>query len=145
MSLLPAGARETQRWSDWQLYASTGFVIAAVVTLVVIWMLRKHVAGSWSALGLSSAAAVAAVVALWTRPLVQWDQLALWAVTTGTNADGYWYAAFNDEVRFVLVDGAEISQGQYAPAAVAHLVAPFLGAVALTAACVVLIRRAARR
>jgi quinol-cytochrome oxidoreductase complex cytochrome b subunit len=36
-----------------------------------------------------------------------WDQLALWAVTVGTNMMGY-TPVFGDQVRFVLLGGAEI-------------------------------------
>jgi hypothetical protein len=62
---------------------------------------------------------------------VKWDQLALRAVTVGTGIHGLWYAAFNHEVRFVLIDGAEVDQSSFAPWAVVHLVVPFLVLAAL--------------
>ena len=40
--------------------------------------------------------------------LLPWDQLALWAVTVGTNMMGY-TPVFGNEVRFVLLGGQEIS------------------------------------
>jgi quinol---cytochrome c reductase cytochrome b subunit, bacillus type len=43
-----------------------------------------------------------------TGYLLPWDQLALWAVTVGTNMMGY-TPVFGDQVRFVLLGGAEIS------------------------------------
>ena len=43
-----------------------------------------------------------------TGYLLPWDQLALWAVTVGTNMMGY-TPVFGNEVRFVLLGGAEIS------------------------------------
>ncbi len=42
-----------------------------------------------------------------TGYLLPWDQLALWAVTVGTNMMGY-SPVFGDQVRFVLLGGAEI-------------------------------------
>ena len=42
-----------------------------------------------------------------TGYLLPWDQLALWAVTVGTNMMGY-TPVFGNEVRFVLLGGSEI-------------------------------------
>ena len=42
-----------------------------------------------------------------TGYLLPWDQLALWAVAVGTNMMGY-TPVFGQEVRFVLLGGAEI-------------------------------------
>ena len=42
-----------------------------------------------------------------TGYLLPWDQLALWAVTVGTNMIGY-TPVFGRDVRFVLLGGAEI-------------------------------------
>ena len=55
--------------------------------------------------------------------LVEWDQLALWAVTAGTDVSGLW-AARSDEVRFVLVGGAEVAPDAYARWLLVHLGAP---------------------
>ena len=58
-----------------------------------------------------------------TGELLPWDQLALWAVTVGTDLDGIWTAAFDDDaIRFVLIDNAEIPQSDYARAVIAHTV-----------------------
>ena len=43
-----------------------------------------------------------------TGYLLPWDQLALWAVTVGTNMMGY-TPVFGDEVKFVLLGSSEIS------------------------------------
>src|SRR5205085_1280336 len=43
-----------------------------------------------------------------TGYLLPWDQLALWAVTVGTNMMGY-TPVFGQQVRFVLLSGVEIS------------------------------------
>jgi quinol-cytochrome oxidoreductase complex cytochrome b subunit len=49
------------------------------------------------------------LLASFTGYLLPWDQLALWAVTIGTNMRGY-TVLFDDRVRFVLLDGKEIGK-----------------------------------
>lgn len=101
--------------------------------LLAIWVL--------SLLGGRSAPAIlASVVALVGFGLtfrlgsaIAWDQLALWAVTVGTNMTGYVPVA-NDEVRFVLVDGVEVSRGTILTLLVLHaVVLPILLAVSVSA------------
>lgn len=140
VALISADARDTERWLDWQLYALTALLVAAVAALVVTWMLRRR-GGPAAPTVLAAAGVVSAAAALWTRPLVQWDQLALWAVTVGDGISGYWYAAFNGGVRFLLIDGAEVSQGQYAPALMVHLAAPVLATVTLACAALLTLRQ----
>jgi len=48
-----------------------------------------------------------------TGYLLPWDQLALWAVTVGTNMIGY-TPVFGSQVRFVLLGGAEIGTNTFA-------------------------------
>ena len=70
--------------------------------------------------------------------LLRWDQLALWAVTVGTNnVRGAWYAAFSGEVRFILAGGVEITQGTYRLWFLAHVA---MLAAALAAALAALVR-----
>ena len=64
--------------------------------------------------------------------LVEWDQLALWAVTTGGDFEGLWVAGHSDEVRFVLVGGSEVSPATYSRWLLVHLFAPVV-ALATTA------------
>jgi quinol-cytochrome oxidoreductase complex cytochrome b subunit len=89
--------------------------------------------GGWRGrhVAVAIAAVVAAGLASYTTRLVRWDQLALRAVTVGTSIDGYWAAAFHHGVRFVLVDGNEVSQRAYATALVVHLVAPVVATLGL--------------
>lgn len=72
--------------------------------------------------------------------MLAWDQIALWAVTVGTNVDGIWRVAFDDAVRFVIVDGTEVSQTTYRNAVGAHLLL-----TAVVAATVGLMARSLRR
>ena len=132
--------RVSQWWSDLHLVALLVFVVASLVSIMAVWLLRRARAGARGALVLAVVAAAAATVTAWTRSLVRWEQLALWAVTTGRGISGYWYAAFDRGVRFVFVDSVEVSQGSYAWALVVHLAAPIVGAVALGAMLVLLLR-----
>ncbi|HEX2039747.1 MAG TPA: hypothetical protein VHF47_08460 [Acidimicrobiales bacterium] len=51
-----------------------------------------------------------------------WSQVALRRVVVGTDFEGVLRAAFDDLVRFVIVGGAEVSQGRYRAAVLVHLV-----------------------
>ena len=66
------------------------------------------------------------LVTVISRPAVEWDQLALSSVTVDSDIDGYWTAAFGDDVLFVLIGDVEVSQGDYGAVLVAHLAAPFV-------------------
>lgn len=68
-----------------------------------------------------------------TGQRLPWDQLALWAVTLGSGVEGVWYAAFDKSVRFVLVDGGELSPSSYRRDVLLHLAAGGAVAVGLVA------------
>jgi hypothetical protein len=54
---------------------------------------------------------------------LRWDQLALEAVTVGSDfGAGIWHAAFDDGIVFVLVDGSEVEQSVYAQLAIVHTI-----------------------
>jgi len=53
--------------------------------------------------------AVLVGLASFTGYLLPWDQLALWAVTVGTNVRGFG-PAFGSQTKFVLIGGAEIAK-----------------------------------
>ena len=76
---------------------------------------------------------VCCLAAWYFTSLVRGDQIALWAVTVGTNTKGYFPAATSDQVRFVLADGSEISQGTYSIWLSVYLGAPLaaMSAVAI--------------
>ena len=73
--------------------------------------------------------AVVVVAATFTGYLLPWDQLALWAVTVGTDMHGY-RQVFGSQVRFVLLDGTEIGPATLWRWFVLHTVALSLVAVA---------------
>jgi quinol-cytochrome oxidoreductase complex cytochrome b subunit len=75
---------------------------------------------------------VVAVALLWTGTLLPWDQLALAAVTVGTNIRGFFTAAFDDQVKFVLIGGVEISRATLRAWFVVHaFVLPVAGVACL--------------
>ena len=66
-----------------------------------------------------------ALAASLTWYVVEWDQLALRAVTTGEDdVEGLWVAGYSDQVRFVLVGGTEVSPATYSRWLLVHLFAP---------------------
>jgi len=81
-------------------------LIASAAALVILLLVERTARRS----GLPGAVAVATLglIASFTGYLLPWDQLAIWAVRVGTNLSGYG-PMFSDDVRFVVVGGAEIS------------------------------------
>jgi quinol-cytochrome oxidoreductase complex cytochrome b subunit len=75
-----------------------------------------------------------------TGYLLPWDQLALRSVTVGENLRGIRWL-FDDDVRFVLVDGVEVGPATYARWAVVHVGILPLAALVLAVAVVVRRRR----
>ncbi len=103
-----------------------------LVPLVVAFLVVGAVASErWRS---ATALLVTTLTLAYTGTLLPWDQLALWAVTVGTNYQGMFGAAFDDDVRFVLLNGAEISQATLALWLVVHaavLPVVFAGLLAL--------------
>lgn len=130
-------------WTAWHRWTAVLWVIAAVASVLALTALAATAdARRRAAIALAGAVVtgLGAVVALATRPLVQWDQLALWAVTVGGDLDGYW-PAFDDGVRFVLVEGVEVDPGDYGAALAVHLLAHVVGLVAAVWALLALVGR----
>lgn len=67
------------------------------------------------------------IAASLTGSLIAWDQLALWAVTVGTDVAGFRTLLTDDQVRFVLIGGSEVSVGTVRTWLIVHaLVVPLL-------------------
>ncbi|MGQ0433678.1 MAG: hypothetical protein ACT452_14865 [Microthrixaceae bacterium] len=142
---LPDPLRRSDQWTDWHRIVGAVLVVAAVVSLALVVALpaRGKAAGRRKVLliGVAAVAALTSVVTVITRPLVEWDQLALWSVTVGSDIDGYWTAAFGEDVRFVLMGNVEVSQAEYGTVLIAHLAAPAVAAGALLLIGLALVRR----
>lgn len=93
--------QRSDQWSDWHALAGVAFLAAAGIALpLLLWLIQgagqvvKHKA---IVIAASMTALVMAVLTLLTRPLVEWDQLALRSVTVGTNISGYTWTCSLDE------------------------------------------------
>lgn len=140
---LPPEVRRSDDWSGYHRRASVVLVASTVAVLgLVVWLVatRAVVRRKVAVVAASAVALAAAVVTVLTRPLVEWEQLALTPVTVGEGVAGYWFAAFDDDVRFAVVGSTEVSRGEYVPAMLAHLASPVVGALALLVVAAVLAR-----
>jgi quinol---cytochrome c reductase cytochrome b subunit, bacillus type len=77
------------------------------------------------------------VAGSFTGNLLAWDQLGIWAVSVGANRRGY-LPLFGDDVRFVLIGGAEVGPGTAVRWLLVHM---FLVGGVLSALLVVAWRR----
>jgi quinol-cytochrome oxidoreductase complex cytochrome b subunit len=107
--------------------------VAALLFLAVLVGLAVSTVVAWTRTGpVAVGVVVVAVALLWTGTLLPWDQLALWAVTVGTNIRGFFTAAFDDQVKFVLIGGVEISRATLRAWFVVHaFVLPVAGVACL--------------
>lgn len=124
--LLAGGYRPTAPAGDLPL--DQGLHQLAATLLQAVALLAAVCALGWShgsgrRLWIGPAVVLALVmVASVTGQRLPWEQLGLWAVTVGTDVEGVWYAAFDDGVRFVLVDGrGELSPADYRQDVLLHL------------------------
>ena len=121
-------SRVVHRWVS-QSAVLTGIVAAVLAIATVI----EERLGNRLRLLPGPALALAVLSASFTGFLLPWDQLALWAVTVGTNVRGLGDAMDGEKVRFVLIGGTEVSVTTYARwswthAAVIPVVVAALGA-----------------
>jgi quinol-cytochrome oxidoreductase complex cytochrome b subunit len=123
--------RTRPRSSSWvrtvHRVASGLTVVLALSTLVLLIGRRIRARGRGVVAGLAVLAT--GVAAAFTGYLLPWDQLALWAVTVGKNVSGV-RAVFGATVKYVLVDGREVSPGTYRFWAIAHVTLGVLVAAA---------------
>ena len=125
-------------------FATTFVALGAVfVACLFRWAWRKR--------GGDAVAVVAALVGVGAVALAPasgrgllWDNLALWAVTVDGSQGGVWYAAFSDQVRFVLAHGHELSQGTYRGDVIEHVAVMPALLVGAAVALVWRLRRAGR-
>ena len=88
-----------------QLASSLALWTSVAVGVVVA--LGASTGRRWTGPALGAGIATNTLLASFTGYLLPWDQLALWAVTAGTNTRGY-TALFGRQVRFVLIGGTEV-------------------------------------
>jgi quinol-cytochrome oxidoreductase complex cytochrome b subunit len=79
------------------------------VAFGLVLTLRPAGGRRWVGPALGSGIAVATLLASFTGFLLPWDQLALWAVTVGSDLQGY-TALFDPVVRFGLIGGVVVAK-----------------------------------
>jgi quinol-cytochrome oxidoreductase complex cytochrome b subunit len=89
-------------------------------------------------------AGVAALAASFTGFLLPWDQLSLWAVTVGTNMQGYAPILRGHDVKFVLIGSHEITDAAFSRWFWLHAVAIPLFLVAIAVVLAIKARRIPR-
>jgi hypothetical protein len=108
-----------------------GGIALLVVTFLRRVMVSRRTPRGWLA-GMTAVAAGAFGIV--TGRMIAWDWLAVWAVTVPSgDRRGVLRAASSEQVRFVIVDGAEVTPGTYRFWMVLHLLL-----LALLAVCVAL-------
>lgn len=140
---LTSAQARVHTWSTWHDRSTFVFLVASVIAVRLAGRyLRRRSGISVVQCGLVLAspalAALAALATLATKDLVEFDQVALEIV--GRGRPGYSLPAFGDHIRFVLVDGTEMTQGHYRAALLVYLGAPVVGAALLTLGLVLLVR-----
>jgi quinol-cytochrome oxidoreductase complex cytochrome b subunit len=119
------GEQWVRQFHRWSAVAAVGFALSALVAMVAA---RVRVGARGVVAGI--AMLLTTLGAVITGALLPWDQLALWAVTVGTDISGV-RAVFENRVKYVLVDGHEVSPSTYRFWAITHVVLGVLVAVAV--------------
>ena len=117
-----------------QRAAAFGVAVSGI-GLMILTVRRSRIGPVRAAAGVTSAvtAAISVAVAGLTARLLMWDQLALWAVTTGAGLGRGVTPAMSDQVRVVLVDGREISPDEFHVVVSVHAVMVLLTVAAAIA------------
>jgi quinol-cytochrome oxidoreductase complex cytochrome b subunit len=101
-------------------------VAVALVVIAIVRRARIGAAGIVAAVGVLVTTGTAYIVGR----LLPWDQIALWAVTVGSDVRGV-KTTFDDSIKFVIVRGREVSASTYHWWAIAHLALSALVMLAL--------------
>ena len=105
-----SGVRVAHALRRIHLLASQLALPTALAAGIVVGLNARRAGRIWPGAATGAGIAVITLAASFTGFLLPWDQLALSAVTVGTNLSGY-RPLFDDTVRFVLIGGVEVSPG----------------------------------
>jgi quinol-cytochrome oxidoreductase complex cytochrome b subunit len=124
--------------------AALSIVVTAITATVLGLVALRSRRRRWT-IGTAGIATVVGALGAWfTGFFLAWDQLALWAVTVGTNMEGA-RAVFRDQVKFVLVGTEEISRGSYITLFVIHAALAVVLALLTAVVWIAASRRDARK
>ena len=101
---------------------ASGLAVPTSVALGIAVAMRPAGYRRWTGRAVGAGLAVTTLLASLTGYLLPWDQLALWAVRVGTNASGYRALFDSAMVRFVLIDGVEVSRVTFVRWLIVHAV-----------------------
>jgi quinol-cytochrome oxidoreductase complex cytochrome b subunit len=102
------GARHVWDWVRLAHNALSWLTIATAVAVLLLAVLATARRPRWIGPALGGGLVVTSVAAAATGYLLPWDQLALWAVTVGSDFDGF-FGLRDDRVRFVLIGHREVA------------------------------------
>jgi quinol-cytochrome oxidoreductase complex cytochrome b subunit len=126
-------ARKSSGDSSWirtmHRYTADITLVLALSTLVLL--IGSRIRTSRRGVVAGVGVLVTAVAASITGDLLPWDQLALWAVTVGSNSINGVQATFDSRVKYILIGTREVSPGTYHFWSIAHVVLGVLVAVAV--------------
>ena len=96
-----------------EVHRFAGYAFSVVAVLLAVDLALgadgRHVRRAWTRIAATVVLVVAVGVALVSGPKLAWTQLALWAVTVGDDLRG----VFHTQVKYVLVDGTELSLSSF--------------------------------
>jgi quinol-cytochrome oxidoreductase complex cytochrome b subunit len=132
----------THNWSSWMrtTHRVASWCAVPLALAACVLMVGRRIRTGRRGVVAGSAVLVTALAASFTGSLLPWDQLALWAVTVGTNMRGV-QSIFRSDVKYVLLGSEEISPGTYRFWAIAHVVLGVLVVAAVALAWMRALRR----
>jgi quinol-cytochrome oxidoreductase complex cytochrome b subunit len=117
------------------------FVVLAVLTGIAAIVASRS---RWATAALSGCGVLLALALLVSGYFLPWDQLGLWAVTVGTNLEGY-SIVFQDNVKFIALNGHTFGPDVFQRWFIVHAIALPLVIICSALALVLISRRRGRR
>jgi quinol-cytochrome oxidoreductase complex cytochrome b subunit len=125
--------RPTSLWVR-DLHRITSVVVAWLALATVVLLIGRRIRTGSRGVVAGLTVGATAFAASFTGFLLPWDQLALWAVTVGSNTFDGVQTTFESRVKYVLIGSREVSMGTYRFWAITHVVLGVLVAATLVLA-----------
>jgi quinol-cytochrome oxidoreductase complex cytochrome b subunit len=121
----------TNRSVQWQAGHRVSSIVSAVALLICSGVVAVRYGMRRRLYGLATVVVFA--IAAYSGSFLPWDQMALQAITVGTNMSGFSAIFDQEDITFLLIDGSEVSVASLRRWLVAHL---FLGGLSVLAVLV---------